>query len=64
VANASRNNDADSGDNHASNTRGWDFAIPLRRGLHITVFPPPWWLVVCAAIVLMAIAIVATIRVF
>jgi hypothetical protein len=46
---------------HANKIQGWDFAIAWRPGWHITVFPPPWWILVCVAITFVAAAIVAAI---
>jgi hypothetical protein len=58
---ASRNNDAGNASAHGSNPHHWDFAIAWGRGRHVTVFPPPGWILVCGAVMLVAAALVAAI---
>jgi hypothetical protein len=58
----SHNNDAGNASAHASNAYKWDLAIAWGWGRHITVFPPPWWILVSVAIMLVVAAIVAAIR--
>jgi hypothetical protein len=58
---ASRNNDADDANARDSATHSWDFAVAFSRGRHVTVFPPPAWVLVCLAVMLLAAALLAVI---
>ena len=58
---ASHSKDADNASAHDSNAYEWDLAIAWGRGRHVSVFPPPQWMLVCVAVILVAATLVAAI---
>ena len=58
---SSRKHDAGAASAHECDASQWDLAIAWGRGRHVTVFPPPRWLLVSVVITLFAAAFLATI---
>jgi len=56
-----RKHDAGAASAHERDASQWDLAIAWGRGRHVSVFPPPRWLLIGVVITLIAAAFLATI---